>query len=323
MIQECFSISRNSDTINSSSAIKSKDLPKIEKFYNYNWKECNFSEARFYSLTIKTDSGYYRRDYFIKENALQMSGNFEDSLCKIRNGSFFYFHPNKTIESYGKCIHGKKNGLWLKFHNNNVLADSTVFSLGKIVGTSLSWFPNGYLRDSISFNADDSVSFVSWFDNGNYSCRGRYYKRKNKTGKWTYYHMNGKISSLETYDESKLINKQYFDENGILMNDTTNTDRKAQFDGGIEAWNKYISKQIYFPPGCKLVNGDLAVVVETFTVNENGNIENVFTSTPFEDKFNRIVENAIRESPEWLPEINHNRKVKTEFIVPFSFKNHK
>lgn len=294
----------------------------VEKFYDYKWKECVPNAARFYSLATKTDSGYIRKDYYIKERRLQMSGNYLDSLCKIKNGSFTFYHANGILESSGKYIKNKREGLWLSFHNNGYMKDSTVYFDGKQIGKSLSWYPNGYPNDSISLNEDRSGVQVSWFDNGNPSAAGRYSADMKQNGKWKYFHKNGNISSIEIYDGSKLINKQYYNEKGEIIADTTCTDRQAQFNGGIEAWLKYISNQIYFPVGYKIINGDVAKVVVTFTINESGEIENVFTSTHFDKAFDYIAEKAIKKSPIWLPAIKHNRKVKSTFNQVVNFKNY-
>lgn len=39
---------------------------KIEKFYDYKWKECKVNEAEYYSITQKTDSGYLLNSYLIR-----------------------------------------------------------------------------------------------------------------------------------------------------------------------------------------------------------------------------------------------------------------
>ena len=295
----------------------------VEKFYDYKWKECKPNIARFYSTTTKTDSGYFRKDYYIKERKFQMIGNYSDSLYKVRNGNFTFYHVNGVLQSTGKYIQNKKEGLWISFHNNGYMKDSTVYSGGNQIGKSLSWYSNGYLQDSISLNVDRSGKHVSWFDNGVPNSVGRYSSDMKKDGKWKYFHKNGIVSSIEIYDKSKLVNKQYFNDKGELMNDTTNTDRQAQFNGGIEAWNKYISNRIYFPSGYKIINGDVATVVVKFTVNENGEIENVFTSTSFEKIFDEIAEKVIKKSPKWIPAIQHNRNIKQTFTQPVNFQNYK
>jgi len=294
----------------------------VEKFYDYKWKECEPNAARFYTLTVKTDSGYCRKGYYIRERRLQMVGNYLDSLCKVKNGNFLFYYANSLLESSGKYIQNKKEGLWKSFHNNGFMKDSTVYSSGKQTGKSLSWFPNGYPADSTVLNEDRSGIHVSWFDNGVPAAAGRYSSDMKQNGKWKYFHRNGNVSSIEIYKEGKLINKEYHNENGEILNDTTNTDKQAQFAGGIEVWLKYISDHIYFPDGYKIVNADAAKVVVTFTVNEDGKIDNIFTSTPFDKRFDRIAENVIRKSPNWIPAKEHNRNVKQVCHQPVNFQNY-
>lgn len=292
------------------------------KFYDFKWKECEPNIAKFYSQTTKTDSGYYRKDFFIKEKHLQMTGNYLDSLCKIKNGRFTFYHANGTLKSLRKYKENKEEGLFMSFYNNGFMRDSVVFSNGKKIGKILSWHINGYQRDSIFLNKDRSGVRVSWFNNGIPSVAGRYSADMKQHGKWKYFHRNGKVSSIEIYDKSKLISKQYFTESGKFQSDTTNTDRKAQFKKGTKAWQKYISNHIYFPHGYKIVNADVAKVLVTFTVNAEGEIENVFTSTPLDKIFDSIALKAIKKSPEWLPAIEHNRKVKSTLNMVINFRNH-
>ncbi|MCK9205830.1 MAG: energy transducer TonB [Salinivirgaceae bacterium] len=294
----------------------------IEKFCDYKWEVCEPNLARYYSQISKTDFGYYRRDYYIREKRLQMLGNYSDSLCEVKNGSFLFYHANGVPHSSGKYIQNKKEGLWISYYNNGIMKDSTVFLNGKIIEKSLSWHPNGYLSDSISLNDDRSGVKVSWFDNGIPSVAGKYSSDMKQNGRWKYFHKNGVVSSIEIYDESKLVNKQYFNEKGKFVSDTTNTDRQAQFKGGDQEWLKYLSNQIYFPDGYKIANADTAKVVVTFTVNENGEIENVFTSNSFDKRFDKIAENAIKKSPKWIPAIEHNRNVKQVFHQIVSFQNY-
>jgi antitoxin component YwqK of YwqJK toxin-antitoxin module len=294
-----------------------------EKLYDYNWKECKLDEARFYSLTSRTDSGYVRKNYYVKEKRVQMIGKYQDSLCEVKNGKFTFYHTNGIIESSGKYIQNKKDGLWLRYYYNSIMRDSAVYLQDNQMGKSLSWYPNGYLCDSISLNADRSGVHFSWFDNGTPSVVGRYSTDMKQNGNWTYFHKNGKISSIEMYNQAKLISKQHFDENGELQNDTLSTDKKAQFAGGMDAWKKYISKSLYFPRGYKIVNGDQARIVVCFTVNEAGEVENVFTSTSFDKQFDEIAENAIRKSPKWLPATSHNRNIKEIFYQYVTFLNNK
>jgi len=291
----------------------------IEKYYNYKWEVCEPNAARFISIISKTDTCYRRSDYFIHERKLQMSGLYEDAECKIGNGHFAYYSSNGFVKSFGDYKHGKKEGIWLGYHANRVMSDSSFYVHGHKSGVSFSWYRNGYLRDSVVTNADGSGVEVSWFDTGVLSSAGRYAAGRKKTGRWMYYHNNAKLSSLEVFHEDSLFAKNYFDEQGTANNDTSSNDRIAEFPGGINAWTKYVNDKIYFPQQFKIVTGDKAVVVVNFTVNTDGNVEDIIVTTPFYPAFDKIVTEVIQKSPRWLPAIENNRKVNCNFSLPVTF----
>jgi hypothetical protein len=47
---------------------------KIEHYYNYYGRECPVDDSRFYSLETKTDSGWYKTDYYVSLKKLQFVG---------------------------------------------------------------------------------------------------------------------------------------------------------------------------------------------------------------------------------------------------------
>jgi hypothetical protein len=237
-----------------------------------------------------------------------MSGMYEDADCQIKNGYFLFYHANGVLESIGKYVHGKKEGTWLRYYNDGSMSDSTFYVKNIPTGTSLSWYSNGYPSDSTVIDEAGNGVKVTWFDNGKPSSAGRFAVGRNHA-KWTYFHKNGKQSSIETYVYGRLTGKQYFDEDGNPLIDTTSRDRHVSFPGGTKGWDKYTFKNIYFPSQYKLINGDKAVVVVTFDIDEDGNIANVFVITPFYPEFDKIVTDAIKKSPKWLPAIEHNRRM--------------
>ncbi|GAO31360.1 energy transducer TonB [Geofilum rubicundum] len=296
---------------------------KVETFYNYKWEECEPKEARFYALSNKTDSGYVREVYFVNERQLYNRGLFSDPWFEFKKGYFATFYANGAFESFGKYRGNKKDGLWLSGHYNGMLSDSTVYSNGNPVGVSLSWYPNGFLRDSLVFEADGSGIHVSWFDNGSLSAVGRYSEDSKQHGRWKYYHRNGHLSSIELYNHSVLLEKQYYDENGMALNDTTSRDREAFYEGGPSAYNRKVSNYLVYPPGQYIENSEVASVVVTLTVDEEGHVVEPVIRVPFEDAFNKAVLRAVRNSPEWQPAIEHNRRVRSEYTHSFRFYNTK
>lgn len=301
--------------------ITSISAQKIEKFYNYKWEEVGSPAlARFYSITEKKDSVWDRKDFYLRESKLQMQGFYKDQNADTPHGHFSYFHSNGNLLSHGQYINGKKTGLWLSFHTNQMMSDSVFYDeSGRVIGTRVGWHSNGYMSDSTFIQPDGSGIRIGWFDNGIVSEAGYFGPGHKQKGKWKYFHSNGQLSSLELYDNGKLVNKEYFDENGVKQNDTTNRDRNAMYPGGMKAWQKHLEKKMYFPPQYKITNSDQVVVIVSWQVDEEGKVKDVEVTSSFHPQFDKIAVEVIKSSPKWLPAISHNRKIKQYPSQPVTF----
>lgn len=248
-----------------------------------------------------------------------MVGLYEDKENKIRNGTFYLVYPNNKFQTIGKYVHNKKEGVWLDYYSDGSMKDSMNYQDGHQVGISLSWYGNGAGEDSMNVEENGNGVYVSWFDNGQPSSAGRYTAFTSRHGKWQYFHKNGKLSAIELYDHDTLKSKQYFDETGNYLPDTTSHDRDAEFPGGDKAWSKYLSKELYFPSNLELSNSDFAVVVISGIINEEGKVLEAEVTVPFQTRFDEIALDAVKKSPNWLPAIEHNRKVRYRFRQAVSF----
>lgn len=292
---------------------------KLERYYDYRGKETDIKYARFYSMIEKTDSGWHRKDFFMRGLSLHMDGWYEDSACKKASGPFIYAYPNKMVQSRGRYLAGKKQGLWLTYYPDGFMTDSVIYNNGKPTGTRIRWHRNSYTSDSSVYQPDGSGVEVAWFDNGNPSSAGMLAAGFKQQGRWKYFHKNGQVSAVELYENGKLMEKQYFGEDGSSTTDTANNDRAAEFPGGMKAWGNYLVRHLYFPTQYKLVNSDKAVVVISAIIDENGKVEDAYVDTPFYPEFDKIALDAVRNSPKWLPARNHNRNIKYYIKQPVAF----
>jgi TonB family protein len=288
-------------------------------YYDYAWKACSVGKASFVSIVEKKDSGYFRNDFYIFNSTLQMQGLYMDSACKVKNGNFIYFHPNGNISSIGKFVNDEREGTWLLFYNNGMMQDSTNYENGTEVGISYGWHENGNISDSANYEIDSHKSSeVYWFDDGVLSAAGKKILGK-KVGKWQYFHKNGNPASTEIYSQNVLIDKAYFDEEGISIADTANNDRAAMIKGGLAKWKKFLMGNLEFPPNYKLVNTDVVTVVVAATIDEDGNVKDVHIDIPFNPAFDKEAVRVMKKSPKWLPKIEHNRRVKAYVRQPILF----
>ena len=292
---------------------------KIEQYYDYRWKLTDPSLARYYTVIEKKDSLWNRKDYFIYEKSLQMEGNYKEAECKIEEGLFTYYHSNKVIESTGNYKNGKRDGLWYRYHTNGLMYDSVTYNMGNVVGLRQRWHRNGFPMDSTVLQADGSGVEVTWFDNGNPSSAGKFAPGTKQTGKWQYFHRNGNLSASEVYNNGQLISRIYFSEDGKALSDTANKDREAAYKGDIKAWQNYLIKQLYFPSQWQFSEGTQAIVFVDWVVDEEGTIQDAEVTGSLHPDFDKLGLAAIKNSPKWIPAIDHNRKIKAYRRQPVTF----
>lgn len=288
-------------------------------YFDWKWQPCEATAARFYSSLQHTDSGWLRYDFFMAGGNLQMKALYEDEACKVETGEEIHVYANGKIETIGKKIKGKREGVCLAYHSNGMMYDSANFHDGKNTGIHLRWWRDRTPMDSITRINDSTEVQVSWFNNGSPSEAG-YWLNDNRNGKWKFFHSNGQLAAQELYENGKLIDKQYFEENGSVRIDTTSTDRNASFKGGVAGWLAYLEKKLFWPNGLEFSNGDRAVVVVQMEVDENGKVVDAEVVTPFHPTFDKIALDVVRKSPDWLPAIQNHRRVVSFFRQPVTFR---
>lgn len=291
-----------------------------EQYYDNRWKKTEPATATYYSVVTKEDTLWHRRDYYISQKRMQMNAWFLDSACKKQQGKATYYFSNGKVSSFGNYVNGKKAGLWAEFYSNGALKDSAVYAAGQPVGEKLSWHINGYLSDSLQYDGAGNATAISWFDNGNPSSAGRYVSWKKQNGKWKYFHRNGQVSSIETYDSGKLVQKEYFTERGEPA-DTASKDSKAEFRTGLGGWRDYLSRRLSAQvSNNRLIRSEDATVTVIAWVAEDGKITDAYTSSPPNRDFDEMALQTMLQSPAWKPAISHNRRVGMWITQPITFR---
>ncbi len=84
----------------------------------------------------------------------------------------------------------------MAWHYNGIIADSTVYSNGNPTGTSLAFYPSGRIKDSVFYRADGSGIRYTWYNNGSLPSAGVLAPDGKKTGRWKYWHDNGKLTDV-------------------------------------------------------------------------------------------------------------------------------
>ncbi len=294
---------------------------QTQQYYNYLWQKTIVDKALYYATIDNVGEVYYRRNFYLRDDRLQMDGFFKDQECKEKQGLFYYYYPTGNLEIICSYNKNKLEGRYMSFHQNGMMKDSAYYFKGNIMGNAYSWYANAMVRDSIEIYKDGSGAAISWHRNGQPSSGGYYAAGGKMRGTWQYFHFNGKPASREKYDNGARVGIQYFDENGNEQNDTANTDRAVSFPGGENEWIKYVDSHAIIPAGWENIkSGDITVVVSA-VVDQEGNIQDAYVSAPFHPAFDKIALNLLQSSPQWIPAIEHHRKIEKEVRLPVTFSS--
>ncbi|MCW3092134.1 MAG: hypothetical protein JWP81_3203 [Ferruginibacter sp.] len=293
---------------------------RVEQYLDYQLKPVAEDRAVYFSITDIAGDRFHRRIFYIREDRLQRDGYYADSKCTVKEGEFFYFYPDRNLEMTCNFSKNKLHGMYLSFHNNGMLKDSVHYEKGKPVGYSFGLHANGMYKDSTVINEDGSGVAISWYENGMPSAAGYFAAGRKQRGTWQYFHKNGHPSARELYDEGKLLERKYYDEQGQQQTDTTSTDHALSFTGGEGAWPRYVAVNAKIPEGWDLPAGDSVVLMVSAVIDEEGKVTNAYVSAPYHPAFDKIALQLMIASPPWIPAVDHHRKIKTTLKVPITFK---
>lgn len=95
---------------------------------------------------------------------------------------------------------------------------------------------------------------------------------------------------------------------------------KPEFDGGNDALNKYLSRNIKYPASAKRAKNEGKVIVQ-FVVATDGSIVDVELAKAVEDEsLNEEAMRVIKEMPNWTPGTQGGENVNVKYTLPVTFK---
>ena len=292
---------------------------KVEQGFDY-WFKPTVYAPRYYVITEKKDSLWHREAWYLPERSMAMEGWYIDREGKTEHGLFSWYHSNKILKSTGTFVNGKKEGTWLEYGEEGLLRDSAFYLAGRLKGIRLRWHPDGMPADSMNFDGAGNGVEVSWDANGNVSSAGFWVSDTIKTGRWKYYHPNGKTMAIEEYVNRELRVNNCFDSGGKQLDSASCVGRAAEFSNGTDGWKKYIERNLKaeVPVRKGAPFGEFTVVVR-FVVDAEGNISQIRSLTQFGYGMEEEVERILKKSPRWVPARQFGRNVKAYRIQPITF----
>ena len=108
---------------------------------------------------------------------------------------------------------------------------------------------------------------------------------------------------------------------GQINNDTVfvKVEMPAEFPGGIDAWRRYLERNLQYPDAA--INDETQGVVRVqFVIDTEGNVSEVVA---LNDPGNGLAEEAVRiiaRGPKWIPAEQNNKRVKYRHSQPIIFR---
>jgi protein TonB len=92
-----------------------------------------------------------------------------------------------------------------------------------------------------------------------------------------------------------------------------------QFPGGMDAWSKFLSKNLRYP-SLAVENNITGRVTVSFVIETNGEITNLKVLRGIGAGCDEEAIRVIKKSPLWSPGIQNGRKVRVSYIMPIVFR---
>ncbi len=95
-------------------------------------------------------------------------------------------------------------------------------------------------------------------------------------------------------------------------------DIPAQFEGGMDAFYKYVAENVKYPFMARLKEKQGRVFVQ-FIVDKEGKITDVKTVKSPDKHLSKEAVRVIQNSPKWIPATHEGKIVKVRMVIPISF----
>jgi protein TonB len=98
----------------------------------------------------------------------------------------------------------------------------------------------------------------------------------------------------------------------------TSVEQVPEFPGGLDAFGRYLGKNIRYPAVAR-ENGTQGRVIVSFVCERDGSLTDVKVARGIGDGCDEEAVRVIKSSPKWKPGIQNGRPVRVAYSVPISF----
>lgn len=269
-----------------------------------------------------------------------------DSASTLYNVFEYYINGKQKLVGKSTTINPPRfEEQCATFYKNGVRQSITKYKNGQPIGNQYKFYPNGkpylvkeYPDNDSPFNEINSNFLIKeCFDslgtvlikdgNGIYKGYDDDFKNVNeagsvkngkKDGLWKGNVKHNEISYIETYENGNLVTGTATFEDGKITTYTKAQGIVPQFDGGVDAFGKFLGQNIHYPLDARR-NNIQGTVILSFIVEKDGRVAHVIVSKSVSQSLDDEAVRVLKKSPLWIPGMQFGRAIRVSYSVPVNF----
>lgn len=260
------------------------------EYFDGDWMPLrNKNGAVFYRMIEKRDDKFVVKDFFMKNDKLQMEAECSKVQPEIvMDGTATWYYENGTVQKAGTIENGEYVGQWKSYYEDGTPREEMKYKDGKELYLQY-WLSTGdpVLQNGsgilVEKDNKDYLQFTTFRD----SVRTSAYRINN-------------VSKDTVYLE---------------------VDQTAEYIGGFPALYDHIGKQLVgkYPKEARRLGVQGRVFIE-FIIDKNGQISNSFVLKGIGAGCDQVALDAFNTLSAWKPGIENGKPVKQMMVLPVVFR---
>ncbi|WP_162996345.1 energy transducer TonB [Mucilaginibacter celer] len=286
------------------------------------------SAAAFQAIPVKDTAGadFIRMitvpDSNINSSLYQVYDYYLNGTLKFRGGS--------TTSSFQIQL----DGAFVEFYPDGHKKRMAAYKYGRLNGRIVEYYPDGkvyltgsYDIDGLKVDSCNDLAGKSTVEKGlgkqtlyndNFKIiGGGALLNGRRDGVWKSV-LNDSVAYEITYAKGKLVSGIGYDTKTGAKYPFSQIQTLPDFKGGLEAFAKYIEKQLHYPSAAKQNNIQGRVILE-FVVDKNGSVRDIKVVRGIGYGCDEAAVQVLRECPRWTPGTYYGLPVNIRYSVPVNF----
>jgi len=267
------------------------------------------------ALERNNENLYDVNEYYLNKNIKRIGNSLTNDFAPKFNGNVISYYKNGNKAAEQLYVKGALEGISTYYYANKQLKERTNISheKGKYSETVLE------LNDSLGkafLDENGTGNFKLIADNGDL-VEGFYFNGK-KDKDWKTVNPKRNETYFDEYDAGKYIKGKTVDAKGkvVAYDELGNM---PTFKGGIEAFGKFLSQHLRYPPKARDNNIQGKVYLQ-FVIEKDGSLTEAKVTKGVGGGCDEEALRVINLSPKWSPGVQRGKAVRVSYTVPIFFQ---